>query len=521
MKSVGNWTRGYYYDPATNRLLNHDNGTSVYDYDAHGNLIQMPHLPIMEWDYRDQLKEVQLNLDGDKAYYVYDSSGERVRKVIEKGHVKEERIYLGGYEVYHKTSSLGTDDIERTSLFITDGNKTIAQIDTLDEKNTIRYQYDNHLGSASLELNDDGGFISYEEYHPFGTTSYRSGKNSAEVSLKRYKYVGKERDEETGLYYYGARYYSAWLARFISVDPLQHKYPYYTPYQYAGNKPITYFDLDGLKEKKPNNGLSETTRLYGRYMQGYFSGMTNSAKFYKKLISDPEGTLTATAEALDNGVQALGLMMDGATIQEMQAYDKANGTNTEAYGKVFDQVIKDFVKASINAGKGDYGDVAEFLGKSAWEVTEAILFSKGAGMLSKSKVAAEVASGLDDVGDFKKIKNISSKNIVGNVGEFIESQQKNINKKLGGKIGRFELPFELGKEGLEEAVQMIKKTLENPSEITSVIPRSKVQGNFDLIHVYNKETDFTVSLRVLGDDKYGFDTMIKGRSSKFDYYEKR
>ncbi len=50
-------------------------------------------------------------------------------------------------------------DIERTSLFITDGNKTIAQIDNLDEKNTIRYQYDNHLGSASLELNEDGGFI--------------------------------------------------------------------------------------------------------------------------------------------------------------------------------------------------------------------------------------------------------------------------------------------------------------------------------------------------------------------------
>jgi len=53
---------------------------------------------------------------------------------------------------------------------------------------------------------------------------------------------------QTGLYYYGARYYSAWLGRFVSVDPLQHKYPYYTPYQYAGNKPVTYIDLDGLEE---------------------------------------------------------------------------------------------------------------------------------------------------------------------------------------------------------------------------------------------------------------------------------
>ena len=68
--------------------------------------------------------------------------------------------------------------------------------------------------------------------------------------MKQYKYVGKERDEETGLYYYGARYYAAWIARFVSVDPLQHKYPHYTPYQYAGNKPITFIDLDGLEEKK-------------------------------------------------------------------------------------------------------------------------------------------------------------------------------------------------------------------------------------------------------------------------------
>jgi len=69
-----------------------------------------------------------------------------------------------------------------------------------------------------------------------------------QTSQKRYKYVGKERDEETGLYYYGFRYYAAWICRFVSVDPLQFDYPYYTPFQYAGNKPITYIDLDGLEE---------------------------------------------------------------------------------------------------------------------------------------------------------------------------------------------------------------------------------------------------------------------------------
>jgi len=50
---------------------------------------------------------------------------------------------------------------------------------------------------------------------------------------------------QTGLYYYGARYYSAWLGRFVSVDPLAVKFPFYTPYQYSGNNPMTFYDLDG------------------------------------------------------------------------------------------------------------------------------------------------------------------------------------------------------------------------------------------------------------------------------------
>ena len=53
------------------------------------------------------------------------------------------------------------------------------------------------------------------------------------------------------MYYYGARYYSPWLCRFISVDPLAAKYPFYTPYQYAGNQPINFIDLDGMEQAPP------------------------------------------------------------------------------------------------------------------------------------------------------------------------------------------------------------------------------------------------------------------------------
>jgi len=58
------------------------------------------------------------------------------------------------------------------------------------------------------------------------------------------------------MYYYGARYYSPWLCMFISVDPLAAKYPFYTPYQYAGNQPINFIDLDGMEQ------ALATARLY-------------------------------------------------------------------------------------------------------------------------------------------------------------------------------------------------------------------------------------------------------------------
>jgi RHS repeat-associated protein len=256
----------------------------------------------MAWDCKDQLQEVDLG-GGGTAYYVYDAGGERVRKVIEKtGGIVEERIYLGGFEIYRKTIS-GTLNFERETLRISDDRKAICDIETKTVENgtvisspvsNIRYQYDNHLGSASLELDSSANIVSYEEYHPFGTTSYRSGRTETEVSLKRYKYVGKERDEETGLYYYGARYYAGWIARFVSVDPLQHKYPYYTPFQYAGNKPVSYIDLDGLEEWKV--GVQSTQSNIDE--NGY--GTTETAA-YSGTIYGPYTNGEAALEAYQSG----------------------------------------------------------------------------------------------------------------------------------------------------------------------------------------------------------------------------
>ncbi|MFY0598321.1 MAG: AHH domain-containing protein [Cyclobacteriaceae bacterium] len=282
----GNWTRHYHYgfnsggDANNNFLLGTSNSaspavTNHYTYDAHGNMTAMPHLAAMTWDYADRLQSADLGGGGD-VYYTYDAGGDRVRKVIVNGNITEERIYLGDYEVYRKTVS-GTLDTERETLHISDDTGRIALVDTLTVDGgsavstpapLIRYQMSNHLGSATLELDATAAVISYEEYHPFGTTAYRSGRNSAETSLKRYRYVGKERDDETGLYYYGARYYAAWLARFVSVDPLKDKYPQLASYQYAGNDPVGDVDIDGLEgttTEDRSGGQTHTTQKGDTY----------------------------------------------------------------------------------------------------------------------------------------------------------------------------------------------------------------------------------------------------------------
>ena len=113
----------------------------------------------MQWDYNDRLIEADLG-GGGIAYYRYDSEGNRVRKIIENGATKKERLYLSEFEVYRESTS-GTIQLERETAFITDDRKRFLQLDTLLKEGGSavsspttewRYQYDNHLNLACLEL---------------------------------------------------------------------------------------------------------------------------------------------------------------------------------------------------------------------------------------------------------------------------------------------------------------------------------------------------------------------------------
>jgi RHS repeat-associated protein len=297
--AVQRWMRRYQYALNSNRLLatrlpgdpdklpdyTATPGYSAkYTYDVHGNMTAMPHLQVMEWDFKDQLRAAQQQVNsvgtGEKTWYVYDASGQRVRKLTERqnGKPKEDRIYLGAFEVYRKYNGNGQKlMLERESLHVMDDKRLIALVETrtrlqgtdLAPQQLVRFQLGNHLGSAALELDDHAQLISYEEYHPYGSTAYEAA-SSQTGTPKRYRYTGKERDEESGLYYYGARYCAAWLGRWTNCDPIGIR-DGNNVYCYVRNNPIVNSDPAGSQTAKsdPNNEWAQDVkRLVGEAQKG-------------------------------------------------------------------------------------------------------------------------------------------------------------------------------------------------------------------------------------------------------------
>ncbi len=303
----GDWTRDYDYETTNNRLKSTTVDGHTYPYrhhPQHGFIDFMPHLPLMKWDFKDQLQATSTQIVNNGGtpeitYYVYDSSGQRVRKVTENAAAqngvptkKNERIYLGNYELYRDHGGL-----ERKTLHVMDDKQRIAMIETRNEvddgteKHLVRYQLSNHLGTACLEMDDGNNprVISYEEYHPYGTTSYQSVNKDVKIAAKRYRYTGKERDEESGLYYHGARYYASWLGRWTSCDPVGLR-DGVNLYSYVYDNPIGFKDPKGFSGESSNQidqvGSNElTNKKYGRMREKFWQKHFESRSDVEQVIT--------------------------------------------------------------------------------------------------------------------------------------------------------------------------------------------------------------------------------------------
>ena len=261
---IGTWTQHYAYAADSNRLLEtwHGNNRAAgvtYRYDTHGNMLNLAEVAArqeLRWDHNDLIQALDL-VGGGWAYYNYDAGKQRSRKRLERqGDTVEERLYLGGLEIYRK--SIGgklVEEIETLHLF--EGQQRALLVDDVLQTDNARlsagpryrYQYSNHLGSAVVELDDQSEIISYEEYHPYGTSAFVAMNQTIEAPAKRYRYTGKERDEESGLYYHGARYYAPWLGRWVSCDPVGLRSGA-NLFQFCRNSPIMLVDLDGRQDQQ-------------------------------------------------------------------------------------------------------------------------------------------------------------------------------------------------------------------------------------------------------------------------------
>lgn len=226
---------GYTYNNSGlgNQLMSvTDAGTAAqagsYTYDLNGN---------NQTDIRNQITGITYNIlnlpqsvvrtPGTITYY-YDATGRKLRKV--SGGISWD--YIGGIEY----------------------NNNVIEFVATEEGRAIPsagvYSYDyylkDHLGNTRATVKQDGSITQVQDYYAFGM-EMAPGNTYMPSPDNRYKYNGKEKQDETGQYDYGARFYDPVIARWTGVDPLAEKSRRFSPYVYGDDNSIRNIDPDGME----------------------------------------------------------------------------------------------------------------------------------------------------------------------------------------------------------------------------------------------------------------------------------
>ncbi len=262
-------------DGVTNNGLRTDDiddqsGTN-YNYDEIGQLTNdASESQTITWDIYGKVRTLDNGIQ--TVEYRYDGMGNRVYKKVTpivgdetltlyirdaQGNILSIHESATGVPLTQKEAILyGSSRLGSHTRNIA-ANNTAPTSDFNYQKNNKGFELSNHLGNVHSVVSDlkffDGVRYSpiqksYSAYYAFGfENSDRSLISNLDNS---FGFNGKLRDKSFGIttnYNYGFRIYSSGLGRFLSLDPLSRSYPYYTPYQYAGNKPTWAIDLDGLE----------------------------------------------------------------------------------------------------------------------------------------------------------------------------------------------------------------------------------------------------------------------------------
>ncbi|MCK5180633.1 MAG: RHS repeat-associated core domain-containing protein, partial [Candidatus Omnitrophica bacterium] len=164
------------------------------------------------------------------AQYAYDGDGGRTTKTTAGQTTK----FVG---------SLYEQDNARSTKSVFLGGTRVASL----TNGAAMYYHADHLGGANVLTDGEGGVKEIIEYSPFGEYS-RHDKYGTDEEIARFYFTGQRKDDETGLYYYGARYYDPDIGRFITPDTIIQSPgnpQTFNRYGYCGNNPVNYTDPTG------------------------------------------------------------------------------------------------------------------------------------------------------------------------------------------------------------------------------------------------------------------------------------
>ena len=210
---------------------------SAMAYDDNGNLTSHQG---QSYTFDSINRLTQLSNSSGTYNYTYDPMNQRVRKK-KVGGAEVEYLYSGANELAeYKNDDLYTRTVYGANvdepLMTLKYNTSGAEIDR-------RYYYADGQGSIVATLNSIGNVTEKYNYSPFGIHGVDNDHGD-----QPWGYTGRRYDEESGLYYYRARYYSPELGRFISADPIGYD-DHMNMYAYVGNSPTNFSDPSGMAKE--------------------------------------------------------------------------------------------------------------------------------------------------------------------------------------------------------------------------------------------------------------------------------
>jgi len=215
-------------------------GPESYTYDANGNMLTGDGRTIT-WTVEN--KPSTITVDTTVTAFTYDGDGNRIIKSITDGTTVTTTYYVNSYLEKTVVTENGNPTFNEDKFSYYLGSKLIAVRTVEGENRTLSYIHQDSLGSSSLTTTVSGTLESSIAYFPFGSTRNTTGTLPTDQL-----FTGQRLDDNTGLYYYNARYYDPEIGRFISPDAIipDWKNPQaWNKYSYVFNNPLKYTDNSG------------------------------------------------------------------------------------------------------------------------------------------------------------------------------------------------------------------------------------------------------------------------------------